>query len=154
MAGASGGEVASTLGTSLLGYFAGKKAEQRQGEIAGTAADKADPWGKTRGYYQSILGKMYGMPENYGEVGGPGGPAADTGEPSNEVMKMLEKLGLGSAEGGGLLGGLLGGAGGAATGGLLGGANREGAATGGLLGGLLGGGGGAGTGGLLGGLLG
>lgn len=114
MAGPSGGEVASTLGTSLLGYFAGKKAQERQGEIAGTAAGLADPWAPMRGYYQGILGDLYGMPEGYTDRP----PESDA--PTNELMKLLEKFG-GGAQGGGLLGGLLGGGGGATTGGILGG---------------------------------
>jgi len=116
--GMSGGEMANVLGTSLLGYWAGKKAEQRQGEIAGTSAQLADPFARHRPYYQGILGELYGMPEGYTDVP----PESD--EPTNSLEKLIQQsAGLfgGGMAGGGLLGGLLGGGGGAATGGLLGG---------------------------------
>ena len=117
MAGMSGGEAANTIGTSLLGYWAGKKAEQRQGEIAERGAALSDPWAPMRGYYQGILGDMYGMPEGFTDKP-PEGESKNAAE--NLITKLSGLLG-GGGQGGGLLGGLLGGGGGAATGGMLGG---------------------------------
>lgn len=138
MAGPTGGEAAGTIGRSLLGYFAGRKGRKRQDEIALEAARLADPFASQRGYYQGILGSLYGMPTASTEA-----PAESGGK---EGKSRLET---------GLLGGLLMGPMGASIGGLFGGSGP-----GGLLNNLLSPGEGnlavdrTGISGLLGGLLG
>jgi len=109
----TGGESASILGNSILGYLVGRKAQKRQGEIAERGAALSDPWAPNRGYYQGVLNQIYGMPEDYGT------PPPE-GEDQNAIKKLMGKFG-GGAGGGGILGGLLGGGGGLLTGGILGG---------------------------------
>lgn len=61
------GNMLNIGGTSLMGYWAGKKGYEREREIGETSSEKADPWAKQRKYYMDILAKMYGMPSGYGE---------------------------------------------------------------------------------------
>lgn len=93
--GGGGGSAAQTIGTSLLGYLAGKKGYKREREIGATASEKADPWAKQRKYYMGILGQMYGMPEGYGEAA----PQAK-GRSSNPAQNLLFDLMGGEPESG------------------------------------------------------
>lgn len=87
----SGGEMTNILGTSLLGYFAGRKGQKRQGEIAERAAMLSDPFARQRGYYQGILADMYGMPEGYGA-------RAPEGKSQNELMRLFDLFSSGDSD--------------------------------------------------------